>query len=93
MNGIKDAIEFGFDVDPADVNRLVTQALQRHKEPQDSTHMDAYVTGSTAVLSGRVRTQAQRDALVGAAWLGHGVMVVVDEGHFAEGMRRPDGQE
>jgi len=84
VRSIKDAIEVGFDVDPADVNRLVMQALERHKEPQDSSHIDAQVTGSTVVLSGRVRTQAQRDAVVGAAWLGHGVMEVVDEVDIAE---------
>jgi osmotically-inducible protein OsmY len=31
------------------------------------------------MLIGSVRTQAERDAVVGATWLGHGVMVVVDE--------------
>jgi osmotically-inducible protein OsmY len=81
---IKDAIELRYDVDPADVNQLVMQALERHKEPQDSSHLDAYVTGSAVVLSGRVRTQAQHDAVVGAAWLGHGVTAVVDEVDIAE---------
>lgn len=84
VRGIKDEIELGFDVDPADVNRLVQQALERNKQPQDNSHIDASVTGSTVVLSGRVRTEAQRDAIVGAAWLGHGVMIVIDEVEIAE---------
>jgi osmotically-inducible protein OsmY len=79
VRNVKDEIELGFDVDPADVNRLVRQALERHQEPQDDSRVGVDVTGSTVVLSGRVRTQAQRDAIVGAAWLGHGVMVVIDE--------------
>ncbi len=81
---VKDEIELGFDVDPADVNPLVQQALERHKEPHDDSHVAVYATGSTVVLSGTVRTQAQRDAIVGAAWLGHGVMVVIDEVEITE---------
>lgn len=84
VRNIKDEIDLGFDVDPADVNRLVRQALERLKEPQDDSRVGVYVTGSTVVLSGRVRTQAQRDAIVGAAWLGHGVMVVIDEVDITE---------
>ena len=84
VRNIKDAIELRFDVDPADVNQLVMQALERHKKPQDSTQIDSYVTGNYVVLSGRVRTQAQHDAVVGAAWLGHGVTAVVDEVDIAE---------
>jgi osmotically-inducible protein OsmY len=71
-------------VDPADVTRLVRQALERHQEPEDNNRVGVYVSGSTVVLSGRVRTQAQRDAVVGAAWLGHGVMVVIDEVDLTE---------
>jgi osmotically-inducible protein OsmY len=84
VRNIKDQIDIGYDVDPADVNRLVRQALERHKEPPDDSRVGVYVTGSTVVLSGRVRTQAQRDAIVGAAWLGHGVMVVIDEVDITE---------
>ena len=84
VRNIKDQIDIGYDVDPADVNRLVRQALERHKEPQDDSRVGVYVTGSTVVLSGRVRTQAQRDAIVGAAWLGHGVMVVIDQVDITE---------
>jgi osmotically-inducible protein OsmY len=79
VRNIKDQIDIGYDVDPADVNPLVRQALERYKEPQDDSRVGVYVTGSTVALSGRVRTQAQRDAIVGAAWLGHGVMVVIDQ--------------
>jgi len=84
VRNIKDQIDIGYDVDPADVNRLVRQALERHKEPQDDSRVGVYVTGSTVVLSGRVRTQAQRDEIVGAAWLGHGVTVVIDEVDITE---------
>jgi len=35
--------------------------------------------GNTVMLGGRVRTRAQRDAVVAAAWQGHAVMAVIDE--------------
>ena len=79
VRNIKDEIELGLDVDPADVNRLVRKALDRHQVPGDDSHVAANVTGNTVVLAGHVRTRAQRDAAVGAAWLGHGVVVVIDE--------------
>jgi osmotically-inducible protein OsmY len=47
--------------------------------PSDNSHVAANITGDTVVLTGNMRTQEQRDAVVGAAWLGHGVMVVIDE--------------
>jgi class 3 adenylate cyclase len=47
--------------------------LGRHQVPGDDSHVAATVTGNTVVLAGHVRTRAQRDAVAGAAWLGHGV--------------------
>ncbi len=79
IRNIRDEIELGFDVDPADVNRLVRQALDRHQVLPDDSHVTANIAGSTVVLVGHVRTRAQRDAAVGAAWLAHGVVAVIDE--------------
>jgi len=79
VRNIKDEIQVVFDVDPADVNRLVSKALDHHRVPSDNSHVAANITGDTVVLTGNVRTQEQRDAVVGAAWLGHGVTVVIDE--------------
>lgn len=79
VRNVKDEIQIVFDVDPADVNQLVRKALDRHQVAPDNSHVAANITGNTVVLVGNVRTRAQRDAVVGAAWLGHGVMVVIDE--------------
>ncbi len=79
VRNIKDRIELQFDVDPADVRRLVQQALNRHQVSADDSRVVVDASGNTVTLMGRVRTQAQRDAVVGAAWLGHGVMAVLDE--------------
>jgi osmotically-inducible protein OsmY len=37
------------------------------------------VSGNTVTLIGCVRTEAQRDAVVRAAWRGHAVMAVIDQ--------------
>jgi molybdate/tungstate transport system substrate-binding protein len=58
---------------------IFTLTIPSTSHPPDNSYVSGYVTGSTVVLTGHVRTQAQRDAVVGAAWLGHGVMVVLDE--------------
>ncbi|HUK67185.1 MAG TPA: BON domain-containing protein [Streptosporangiaceae bacterium] len=79
VRNIKDEIELAFDVDPADINRLVRKALDRHSVPPDDGHVWVNTTGNTVTLIGQVRTQAQRDAVVDAVWRGHGVMVVLDE--------------
>jgi osmotically-inducible protein OsmY len=39
----------------------------------------ADASGNTVTLIGQVRTEAQRDAVVRAAWRGHAVMAVVDQ--------------
>jgi osmotically-inducible protein OsmY len=36
-------------------------------------------SGNTVTLIGHVRTEAQRDAVVRAAWRGHAVMAVIDQ--------------
>jgi osmotically-inducible protein OsmY len=76
---VKDEIQLVFDVDPADVNRLVRGALDSHRVPPDNSHVVARASGNTVMLGGGVRTRTQRDAVVAAAWRGHAVMAVIDE--------------
>ncbi len=76
---VKDEIQLVFDVDPAEVNRLVRDALHRTAVPADGCHVVANTSGNTVTLVGHVRTQAQHDAVVAAAWRGHAVMFVIDE--------------
>jgi len=79
VRNIEDKIELVFDVDPADVNGLVQKALDDHKVSADNSRVVVNASGNTVTLIGNVTTKAQRDAVVGAAWLGHGVMAVIDE--------------
>lgn len=79
VRNINDRIELAFDVDPADISSLVRNALKQQPVPADNSQVVVNASGNTVTLIGHVRTQAQRDAVVGATWLGHGVMAVVDE--------------
>ena len=79
VRGIKDEIELIFDVDRADVDRLVQKALRSHPVPPDDSRVAVNASGNTVMLIGNVRTKPQRDAVVDAAWRGHGVMAVITE--------------
>lgn len=79
VRNIKDEIGFAFDVDPADVNALVKDALHQHAVPLDDSRVVTNISGNTVTLIGHVRTEAQRDAVVRAAWRGHAVMAIIDQ--------------
>jgi osmotically-inducible protein OsmY len=79
VRDVRDEIDLVFDVDPAEVNRLVREALRSHTVPSDDSSVVAVASGNTVMLSGRVRTQEQRDAVVDAAWRGNAVMAVMDD--------------
>jgi len=79
VRAVRDETDLVFDVDPGEVNRLISEALRRYAVPPDDSSVVAIASGNTVMVSGRVRTQAQRDAVVGAAWRGHAVMAVIDD--------------
>ena len=79
VRNVKDDIELAFDCNPADVKRLVQKALARNALVPDDSDVVVNASGNTVTLIGHVRTRAERDAVVGAAWTGHGVAMVLDE--------------
>ena len=79
LRGIRNEIEVTFDVDPADIKQLVKEALERNTLVPDDSDVGGQHSGSTVTLIGHVRTKAERSAVVSAAWMGHGVEVVLDE--------------
>jgi osmotically-inducible protein OsmY len=78
VRGIRDDIEISNDADPVDVEVHVQEALDRYALIPDDSDVTVTTDGSTATLSGHVRTWAEHDAVVDAAWRAIGVYDVLD---------------
>ena len=75
---VRDDIEIGYDADPADVTLLVEDALARSALVPDDSDVQVGAMGNTVTLTGNVRTWAEHDAVIGAAWMARGVSDVRD---------------
>ena len=73
------SIEISYDADPVDVTWFVQDALDRNALVGDDSDVSVDTGGNTVTLPGHVRTWAERDAVVGAAWIAGGVMQVRDD--------------
>ena len=78
VRNVKDDIDISYDADPVDVTWFVQDALDRNALVDDSD-VSVDTSGNTVTLRGHVRTWAERDAVVGAAWMAGGVMQVRDD--------------
>jgi osmotically-inducible protein OsmY len=76
---VTNEIEVVCGVEPAEVEQLVRKALDRNALVPDDSDVQVDTSGSTVILTGHVRTRAERDAVVGVAWMARGVAIVVDE--------------
>jgi osmotically-inducible protein OsmY len=79
VRNIKDDIEISYDADPVDVTWFVQDALDRNALVDDDSDVSVDASGNTVTLRGHVRTWAERDAVVSAAWMAGGVMQVRDD--------------
>jgi osmotically-inducible protein OsmY len=79
VRNVENDIDLSYDADPADVTVLVQNALDRNALIADDSDVSVDATGNTVTLSGHVRTRAEHDAVVGAAWMAGGVFKVRDE--------------
>lgn len=75
---VRDEIEIGYDADAADVTLLVEDALARSALVPDDSDVHVGAMGNTVTLTGNVRTWAEHDAVIGAAWMASGVSDVRD---------------
>ena len=76
---VTNEIEVVCGVEPAEVEQLVRKALDRNALVPDDGDVQVDTSGSTVILNGHVRTRAERDAVVGVAWMARGVAIIVDE--------------
>jgi osmotically-inducible protein OsmY len=79
VRNIRDEIVVSGEADPVDVTALVQDALDRHALFADDSDVAVDTAGNTVTLSGHVRTWAEHDAAVGAAWMAGGVVEVTDD--------------
>jgi osmotically-inducible protein OsmY len=76
---VRDEIEISYDADPIDVDLHVQEALDRNALVADDSDVSVDTSGNIVTLSGHVRTWAEHDAVVGAAWMAGGVIEVRDD--------------
>jgi osmotically-inducible protein OsmY len=79
VRNVRDDVGVSYDADPVDVTRLVQDALDRNALVADDSDVSAGTSGNTVTLRGHVRTWAEHDAVVSAAWMAGGVMQVRDD--------------
>jgi osmotically-inducible protein OsmY len=79
VRNIRDDIDLSYDADPVDVTILVQSALDRNALIADDSNVSVDTAGNTVTLSGHVRTWAEHDAVVSAAWMAGGVFKVRDD--------------
>ncbi|WP_187365604.1 BON domain-containing protein [Trebonia kvetii] len=79
VRNVRNEIGVVSGVEWAEIKQVVEKALDRSAMVPDDSDVLVDTSGSTVILTGHVRTRAERDAVVGATWMAHGVAAVVDE--------------
>ena len=78
VRGVRDDIEITWDADPIDVTVAVKDALDRYALIPDDSDVVVDTTGNAVTLSGHVRSWAEHDAMLDAAWKTPAVYDVFD---------------
>jgi osmotically-inducible protein OsmY len=78
VRNVWNEIEISYDIDPVGVDLHVQEALDRSALVPDGSDVTAGTKDNVITLTGHVRTWAERDAVVGAAWMARGVIDVRD---------------
>ena len=78
VRNIQDEIDIAWDADPVDVTLSVQEALDRNALILDDSDVTVDTEENTVNLSGHVRTWAEHDAAIDAAWMTSGVYNVQD---------------
>jgi osmotically-inducible protein OsmY len=79
VRNVKDDIEISWDADPVDVTISVQNALDRNALIPDDSDVAVDTNGNAVTLTGHVRTWAEHDAVLDAAWMTPAVYDVYDE--------------
>ena len=79
VRNVRNGIEITYDLDPVDVDLHVQEALERYALVPDDSDVEVDISNSVIKLTGHVRTWAEHDAVIGAAWMANGVIEVRDD--------------
>jgi osmotically-inducible protein OsmY len=79
VRNVTDDIAISTDADPVDVTVNVQDAVDRYALIPDDSDVSIDTSGNTVTLTGHVRTWAEHDAVVDAAWMATGVYDVRDD--------------
>ena len=79
VRNVTNEVEVWDDADPTDVTVRVQDALDRNALIPDDSDVFVDTSGNTVTLTGHVRTWAEHDAAIDAAWMATGVFDVRDE--------------
>jgi osmotically-inducible protein OsmY len=79
VRGVQNNIEISYAIDPVDVDVNVHQALERSALVPDGSDVTSDTKDGLITLTGHVRTWAEHDAVVGAAWMALGAVEIRDE--------------
>jgi osmotically-inducible protein OsmY len=78
VRNVRNDIDISYDIDPADVDLHVQQALERSALVPDGSDVTADTKDGIITLTGHVHTWAEHDAVVTAAMMAIGVIDVRD---------------
>ena len=79
VRNVQNDIDISYVIDPVDVDLHVQQALDRAALVPDDSDVTADTKDGIITLTGHVRTWAEHDAVLGAAWMALGVIDVRDD--------------
>jgi osmotically-inducible protein OsmY len=78
VRNVRNDIEISYVIDPVDVDLHVQEALRRSALVPDDSDVTSDTKDNVITLTGHVRTWAEHDAVVGAAWMALGAIDVRD---------------
>jgi len=81
VRNVNNEVEVWDDADPIAVTVRVQDALDRNALIPDDSDVFVDTSGNTVTLTGHVRSWAEHDAAIGAAWMATGVYDVRDKIH------------
>lgn len=79
VRNVRDDIEISWDADPVDVTIAVQDALDRNALIPGDSDVVVDTDGNAVTLTGHVRTWAEHDAVLDAAWMTPAVYDVYDK--------------